>query len=50
VVSRADDAIAGARYHYFRQLEGSVVRGRKTTVGRQRLHGGILQVTLNDVP
>ena len=35
---------------YFRQLEGGIVRSRKSAVGRQRLHAGILQVTLNDVP
>jgi hypothetical protein len=50
VVCRADGALAGARHHYLSRLGDSVVRSRKTPVGRQRLHGGILQVTLNDVP
>ncbi len=50
VVPRACDAVAGARDHYFRQLECGIVRGRKSPVGRQRLDAGILQVTINDVP
>src|SRR5207249_1345362 len=49
VVSRSDNTETRAGYHYFRQLKGGVVGGGKTPVGGHRLHGGILQVTLDDV-
>ena len=34
VVSRAYDAVTGASDRYFRQLEGGIVRDRKSAVGR----------------
>lgn len=49
VVPRSYDTVTGACDHYLRQLKGRIVRGGKTPIGGQRLHGGILQVTLNDV-
>jgi hypothetical protein len=50
VMPRSSDAVAGACNYHLRQLERGVISGGKTPVGRQRLHSGILQVTLNDVP
>lgn len=50
VMPSTDNAVTGAGNHYFRELKSGVVRCRKTSVGRQRLHTGILQVAFNDVP
>jgi hypothetical protein len=50
MVPRTGDTVTGTGDHHFRELEGGIVRGRKTAVRRQCLYAGILQVTLDDVP